>query len=207
MSYASEAKKPNKILVGNRIPKTFFITSGKGESNLTIHAGSYHLALKDAEIERCNIKTYSSILPKIAVQIEKTSEIINNLTHGAELNTIMACANAEKGQRATAGIIFAWLYDINTGEKYGGLVCEYNGSLNEQECREMLKQNLQELYSNGYSEKFELKDEKIIINSFIPEKKYGTILVALCFINYELPVESKNPLMEKELTAEISLLT
>ena len=54
-----------EILIGNRIPKDFFITKGKGESDITVHAGSYHLALKDANIEMCNIMTYSSILPKI----------------------------------------------------------------------------------------------------------------------------------------------
>ena len=34
----------------NRIPKTAFITKGSGSSNLTIHAGSYHKALFDADI-------------------------------------------------------------------------------------------------------------------------------------------------------------
>ena len=53
------------LLIGNRIPQTFFTTSGVGESDITVHAGSYHLALKEAGIERCNIITYSSILPGI----------------------------------------------------------------------------------------------------------------------------------------------
>lgn len=206
MIYGRQNKKPTTLLVGNRIPKRFFITQGKGESNLAIHAGSYHLALHDAGIERFNIKTYSSILPKIADETEKTPEILSSLVHGAELNTIMACATAPQGKRATAGIIFGWLYDRQTGEKYGGLVCEYNGELTEEEAEELLRKNLQELYTNGYSEQYELKDERIMTQSFVPEKKYGTILVALCFLDYEMPILSGIPEMEKEITAQVSLL-
>ena len=51
------------MIVGQRVPRNFFVTTGKGESDITIHAGSYHMALKDADIEMCNIMQYSSILP------------------------------------------------------------------------------------------------------------------------------------------------
>ena len=118
-----DPKRYHNLLIGCRIPKDFFITGGTGESNITIHAGSYHLALKKAGIEMCNIMTYSSILPSIANKIKKP----NKLVHGSVMETIMAVSNAEKGKRATVGIIFGWLFDKKTGEKYGGLVCEYNG--------------------------------------------------------------------------------
>ena len=36
--------------VGNLIPHTFFVTKGSGESDLELHAGSYHMALYDAGI-------------------------------------------------------------------------------------------------------------------------------------------------------------
>lgn len=36
---------PRNLLVGNRIPYEFFICSGSGESDITVHAGSFHLAL------------------------------------------------------------------------------------------------------------------------------------------------------------------
>ena len=45
----------NGVLIGCRIPKDYFITKGHGESDITIHAGSYHLALRDAGIEMCNL--------------------------------------------------------------------------------------------------------------------------------------------------------
>ena len=172
------------ILIGNRIPKDYFITKGKGESDITIHAGSYHLALHSAGIEMCNIMCYSSILPRIANLIERPAK----LTHGCVMETIVAASNAETGKRATAGIVYGWLYDRETGQKYGGLVCEYNGDFSEQEAEGSLHASLQELYTNGYSEKFELRDITLNMESIVPTKKYGTALVALCFVSYEYPV-------------------
>jgi len=171
------------LLVGNRIPKDFFISSGIGESDVTIHAGSYHLALKDAGIERCNIITYSSILPSAANEIEKP----NNLVHGSVLETIMACSNAKKRQMATAGLIFGWLYDRVTGKKYGGIVCEYSENGTEEEAVKSLKARLNELYANGFSENYELRDVRWITRSIVPNKNFGTAIVALCFANYLYP--------------------
>ena len=179
-------KSSNNILIGCRIPKDFFITKGVGESEITTHAGSYHLALKEAGIEMCNIMTYSSILPKIANETRKPKVMV----HGAVMETIMAVSNCKKGERATAGIIFGWLYDKKTNEKYGGLVCEYNGDLTKNEAGKQLNESLKELYSNGFSEKYELKDKKLILKSFIPKKKFGTALVSLCFTNYLVPIKS-----------------
>ncbi|MDD5417623.1 MAG: pyruvoyl-dependent arginine decarboxylase [Candidatus Nanoarchaeia archaeon] len=186
-------KNPQSVILlqkyvscANRIPKDFFITKGSGESDITIHAGSYHLALKDAGIEKCNIITYSSILPAVANEIEKPEVI----THGEVMESIMAVANSNSGERATAGIILGWLYNKNTGEKYGGLVCEHNGNYTEEEIKEKLKLSINELYTNGYCERYELKDIKIIKESFIPKKKYGTAIVSLCFTNHLYPIIS-----------------
>ncbi len=174
----------NNVLYGNRVPRDFFITKGKGESDITIHAGSYHLALKNADnIHQCNIITYSSILPGIAKEVSIPGEFV----HGSVMETIMAVANKKKGEICTAGIIFGWLYSKKNNKKYGGLVCEYNGSLSKGEAEDQLKQSLNELYTNGYSEKYFLQDIKITLESFVSKKKYGTALVAICFINYIYP--------------------
>ena len=173
------------LTVGNRIPKDYFVTKGKGESDITIHAGSYHLALKEAGIEMCNIITYSSILPGIAQEVEKST---NHLLHGSVMESIMAVADARKGENATAGIIYGWLYDKKSQEKYGGLVCEYNGHKTEAEATSQLRDSLQELYVNGFSDDYDLKDIRCITEHFIPKKEYGTALVSLCFVNYLYPV-------------------
>jgi len=183
-----KTRSKGTVIIGNKIPKEFFITIGTGESDITVHAGSYHLALNAAGIERCNIMYYSSILPAIATEIPKDEETIKSLVHGSVMDTIMACANAARGERATAGIIFAWLYHKSTGKKHGGLVCEYNGHDDEETVKKSLRASLQELYTNGYSDRFELKDEKLTTISFVPKKKHGTALVALCFLNYEVPI-------------------
>lgn len=171
------------IHIGNRIPKDYFITTGVGQSDITVHAGSYHLALRDAGIEMCNIMTYSSILPGIAREIPRQSSMV----HGSVMETIIANATSNKGCRATAGIIYGWLFNKLSGKKYGGLVCEYNGDLPEQDARKQLELSLQELYHNGYSDEFHLQDINLISKSFVPEMKYGTALVAICFMNFLIP--------------------
>ncbi len=183
-SRVSPALVSEGILLGNRIPKDFFVTEGTGQSDITVHAGSYHLALRDAGIEMCNIMTYSSILPAAANETARPKR----LAHGSVMETIMAVANANAGTRATAGIIWSWLFDKSTGERHGGLVCEYNGSLPEAEAASQLEDSLQELHTNGYSEGFELQGTRLHLRSFVPEKRFGTVLVSLCFLNYIWPV-------------------
>jgi arginine decarboxylase len=100
----------NGLVVGNRIPRDYFIAKGSGQSDIAIHAGSFHLALLDAGISICNIMTYSSILPSIAREVERPK-----LRHGSVMETIMAVAHATSEQFAVAGIIYGWLYDKQTG--------------------------------------------------------------------------------------------
>jgi len=176
------------VVVGCRIPKNYFVTKGKGESDIAIHAGSYHLALKDAGIEMCNIMTYSSILPNEATEVTKPT----NIKHGQVLESIMSVAHAEKGQRATAGIITGWLFNRKTGKKYGGLVCENSGNYTEEELKEKLLASMKELYTNGFDQDYELKCIDIITETFVPKKKHGTALVSICFTNYIIPVLSEN---------------
>jgi arginine decarboxylase len=174
----------HSTIIGCRIPNNYFVTQGKGESDVTIHAGSYHLALKDAGIEMCNIMTYSSILPGQATEISKPTEI----KHGQVLESIMAVAHAKKGQRATAGIITGWLFDKKTGEKYGGLVCENSGNFSVEEIEKKLLASMNELYVNGFDEKYELKDVNLMTETFVPKKKFGTALVSICFTDYIVPI-------------------
>ncbi len=174
----------NNIIIGNRVPYEFFITKGAGHSDIAVHAGSYHLALKDAGIESFNIITYSSILPKQATEISNPS----NLVHGSVMETIMAVGHFDKGVTGTAGIIFGWLFDKETDERYGGLVCEYAGSISEEEMGTQLNASLQELYTNGFSDQYNLKDIRLITNTFKPTKTFGTVLDALCFVSYLYPI-------------------
>ncbi|HQU73371.1 MAG TPA: pyruvoyl-dependent arginine decarboxylase [Calditrichia bacterium] len=174
----------NQILIGNRIPKDYFVTRGRGESDIAIHAGSYHLALKDAGIEMANIMTYSSIMPAIATEVPYPPHI----THGAVLESIMAVGTCQKGERVSSGIIWGWLTDRITGEKYGGLVCEECGDYSQAELSTQLRASLDELYTNGFDDRFELGNIRVETETMVPEKKYGTAIVAICFTNYMVPV-------------------
>jgi arginine decarboxylase len=172
------------FIVGNRIPKDYFVSTGIGQSDIAIHAGSYHLALKDAGIEMANIMTYSSILPGIAREIPKPDSI----THGEVMESIMAVSNGRKGERVSAGIAYTWLTDKNSGQRYGGLVCEHNGNYSEEELERLLRSSINELYINGFEEKYLIGDLNIIKRSFVPLKTFGTALVALCFTSYFYPI-------------------
>jgi arginine decarboxylase len=100
----------------------------------------------------------------------------------------MAVANARKDENATAGIIYGWLCHRKTGNKYGGLVCEYNGNKSVKEAKIQLNESLNELYENGYSRDYSLEKTRYIVENIIPKKKYGTSLVELCFVNYIYPI-------------------
>lgn len=172
------------VVLGCRVPKDYFETSGKGESDIAIHAGSYHLALKDAGIERCNIMTYSSILPCIANLIEQPPHI----AHGSVVESIMSVCSVERNRRGTAGIIYGWLYHRASGKRYGGLVCENYGDYSADELEDILQKSINELYINGFEEEYELRNIKYLHQTITPVKKYGTALVALCFTTYFQPV-------------------
>ncbi|MBI5398932.1 pyruvoyl-dependent arginine decarboxylase [Candidatus Woesearchaeota archaeon] len=175
------------MLIGNRIPKDFFVTSGVGQSDITIHAGSYHLALLDARIEHCNIMTYSSILPKIARKLDNFDP--KKILHGSVLETITAVKSVEGvGNRATAAIMWGWLIDRKTDERCGGLVCEYSETGSEEEAKQSLAASLDELYTHGYQDRFHLTKTEFHSRSIIAQKRYATALVTLGFINYLLPI-------------------
>jgi arginine decarboxylase len=172
------------LVLGCRIPKDYFDTKGKGESDIAVHAGSYHLALKDANIEKYNIMTYSSILPGIATLVPQPADMV----HGCVVESIMSVCTVGKGEKGTAGIIYGWLYNRTTNEKYGGLVCENYGDYSPDDLNTLLRARRHELYTNGFEEDYRLEDVKYLYETITPQKKYGTALVSLCFISYYHPV-------------------
>ncbi len=183
-------EQTRQLVVGTRIPRDFFITQGHGESDITIHAGSYHLALKAAGVECYNHMTYSSILPGIAQEVPKP----NNYIHGSVLEAITAVVHAkrDKGEtRATAGMIYGWLVDRKTEQKYGGLVCEYNGHDTPEDAEKSLRASLNELYVNGFEDHFVLARPRLMLESFEPTKRFGTAMVMMGFVNYVVPVLEK----------------
>jgi len=171
------------MLIGMRIPRHFFIAMGTGESDLADHAGSFHIALQDAGIEMCNIMQYSSILPAIAEQVSKPE-----LVHGSVMEVIMSQQTVENagGLEVHAGIGYGWLYHRETGLKYGGIVCE-RGQVGgtDEGLSVLLQDSLVEIYQ-GFVDQYELRDVKLLVKGFRPSARYGTALVSLCFVDYEV---------------------
>ena len=168
------------IVVGCRVPRSFFVATGTGQSDYDIHAGSYHLALRAAGVENYNHMKYSSILPGIAREVAQPKKY----THGAVLETIAAQCDSTAGEIATAGIIYSWLLDPKTDLRYGGLVCERAAHLPEEEVKALLETSLQEIYEDGYTQRYVLGEPHFITSSFTPEKKHGTALALIGFVDY-----------------------
>lgn len=93
--------KKSFFKAGNKIPYEFFITSGIGESDITIHAGSFDETLRDAGIHNANISFLFFYFARDAKRIKKPKE----LPSGCVLEMIMAVAYGKKGERVTAGLI------------------------------------------------------------------------------------------------------
>jgi Uncharacterized conserved protein len=167
---------------GNRIPKNYFVTSGKGESDVTVHAGSFDMALMEAGIHNLNIITYSSIMPPSAKEVEK-----RELPFGAVAETIMGVESGKEGEQVTAGLIFGWVY--KDGKKLGGLVAECHGNMSRGEAEVTLKDSLNGMFTSRFGNTGEvLKDTRLKIESFVPKKRFGTALVAIVFTTYEHPL-------------------
>jgi len=171
--------------IGNRIPLEYFVTSGTGESDITIHAGSFDMALKKAGIYDYNLIKYTSIMPKIAKRVDQPK----NYEPGSVLEVIMAESSGEPGETVTAGLIVGWVFNKKTGENVGGLVAEYNGSGHKEFTESKLHKMVEHMFESRYnSEEFELREKDVYVESFVPKKKHGTAVVAICFVSYEYPV-------------------
>lgn len=162
----------------NRIPNQYFITSGVGESNYEIHAGSYHMALYDAGIHNYNIISYSSVMPPTAYEINKTDILI---PFGSELYTIMSCIHGEKNEYITCGLAFGELYNDNI--KIGNIVCEVNNKDENIDIKKQLSNSINDLYDRTYMQ-YQLKNITYITRKFRPKLKYGTALISICFYDY-----------------------
>lgn len=193
------------MVFGNRIPKDYFVTAGHGDTDIgpgddPWETGSYDLALMEAGIENFNVMTYSSVLPPQAreIPIEEARKFFN---HGAVVETIMASVNGVKGNVLCSGVGRIYVRRKSDGVVIGGFAAEYEKVHKtdikvkdaEKMAEEMLHISLMGEVNRRYkADEFEAFGETRKINVFKVEKKYGTSLVALCWISYIFP-EMKQP--------------
>jgi pyruvoyl-dependent arginine decarboxylase (PvlArgDC) len=176
------------LLTENRIPTKYFVTKGKGQSDLATHPGSYDAAVKDAKMENWNGVGYTSLLPSDAQQVP----IPENYHHGSELMMIMARCDCSKGQKANAALGRTWVYNEN-GEPVGGLIAEYSKigeTIDERTANDFLNRSLKEMFDRRkYPSDYKLGEREMIgFESIKPTKQYGTALVAIGFVEYKTKI-------------------
>ncbi|MFH1079930.1 MAG: pyruvoyl-dependent arginine decarboxylase [Pseudomonadota bacterium] len=182
---------------GPRIPTTYFVTTGTGESDQGIppdpyETFSYDIALLNAGIENFNVVYYTSVLPPESDEVPFET-VKRYFHHGAVLETIMAKAGGNKGDTVAAGVGRVWAVDAG-GKAIGGFAAEYERIYSQQKVdTETAKQDAMkqltaslkhELSIRGLRQKGEMKFN---ITSLYIQKNYGMALAALGFVNFIYP--------------------
>ena len=197
----------NFAYVGNRVPSKYFITHGAGESDagskfLPAETGSYDAALNDAGIENANIVKYTSVIPTEAKEIS-LKDGLKTIAWGEVLESIMSQTNGTKGQNISAGVMLTQVSDHN-GNYLGGFACEYSGQGKEEDAKaSLLKSVVGMIERRGYgtftNPKFgedNVTDKNYVIHpghtwvwsDMKVTKRSGTVLAAVCFTEYKVPV-------------------
>jgi arginine decarboxylase len=187
------------LVLGNRIPYEYFVTMGHNDTDLgpgddPWETGSYDLALMDASIENFNVLKYTSVLPPESREIN-LSEAREYFHHGAAIETIMSDLNGEKGDTLCTGVGRIWV-TTQEGALIGGFAAEYkekyNTTVNEEKARADAKDALHtslmgEVNRRYNASEYQFSEPTYAIDYLQVQKKYGTSLVALCWVNYIFP--------------------
>ena len=193
-------------MIGNRIPIEYFITKGKGQSDygsegFPYEGGSYDAALTDAGISQVNIMTYTSLIPPDAIEVSQ-KEGKSRLSFGSVMESILSIMNGQKGQQVIAALLITKIYDKKLN-LLGSFVIEYGGFHNDVgKAQSLLFHQLVNMIKNrrlGCLKMENLKMNHLIQTDagyfvepfkFIREhqkinKKYGTVIVAICFTMFD----------------------
>jgi len=179
-------------ILGNRVPKDYFVTTGYGETNAGSgidpwETGAYDLALLMAQIENFNVVEYTSVLPPEARE-RPIDEVKHLFHHGAVLETIMASINGYQYDHLCAGVGRIQVREKSDGVHIGRFAAEYEGHAPKENAEEVLHNSLIGIFDRRYSpDEYETFDEKFDIIEFDVQKKYGTALAAIAFVTYIYP--------------------
>ena len=196
-----------ELILGNRVPYEYFITSGAGSSNvgsegLPYETGSYDEALTKAGIENANIIEYTSVIPTDSKQISKEKGL-KRIQWGEVLECIKAQANGEKGKYISSAVMTTNVYDPK-GRFLGGFACEYSGSGSKKEAEKSLESSIDgiierrnlgktkggaKMYKDNITDKgYKYHPGKIFVYEGLDVKDdHGTVLTAICFVSYKFP--------------------
>jgi arginine decarboxylase len=186
--------------IGSRIPQDYVVAMGAGQSNKgpgidPWETCAYDLALLKAGIENCNVVKYTSVLPPEARMITMEEAQKRGLfRHGMVLECIMAQVNGDEGQHICAGVGTMQVYwkENFEGEEVhiGGFAAEYEGYGSPQKAKRCLLESLNGIFERRYHGKeghYRMDDFELHIKDLIVDDKFGTALVALCFLTFKIP--------------------
>jgi pyruvoyl-dependent arginine decarboxylase len=196
------------IILGNRVPYEYFITSGVGESDagsvgLPYETGSYDEALTKAGIENANVIEYTSVIPTHACEITKEAGL-KRLQWGEVLECIKAQANGPKGSFISSAVMTTTVKDPS-GKYLGGFACEYSGKGTRPQAEKSLEDSITgiierrnygtikggaKLYQENITDKgYSIYPGKIFVYEGLKvNKHHGTVLTSICFVSYKFPV-------------------
>lgn len=202
------------MIINNRIPYEYFITRGKGQSNigspgLPYETGSYDGALKEAGIHNTNVLVYTSIIPKEAKEISR-KEGISRIRFGEVMECIKAEANGKTGKTLSVAIIVSSVKD-SKGHYLGSLASEYVNTFNTKKSENELVSNIEksllgsisemvkhrgygnfiekpQMYKDNYTDLGYVihPGKDFIYDNLTVTEKYGSVLVAICFVSYKI---------------------
>jgi pyruvoyl-dependent arginine decarboxylase len=202
------------LILGNRVPYEYFITKGKGESNvgsegLPYETGSYDAALFEAGIQNTNVIEYTSVMPIESKQISK-EEGLKRLQWGEVLECIKAQSNGKKGSKISAAVMTTSVFDPK-GKYLGGFAVEYAGSGTKKDAETSLAEsvtgiierrgygkvkgggNLQLYVDNVTDNGHKIHPGKIFeYENLDVVKKHGSVFAAICFVSYKIPTLKLN---------------
>lgn len=199
------------IILGNRVPYEYFITTGKGESSagsegLPYETGSYDAALNDAGIENTNVIEYTSVMPTEAKEISR-EEGLKRIQWGEVLECIKAQSNGKKGSKISAAVMTTTITDPK-GKYLGGFACEYSGSGSRKDAETSLsesisgmikrrgygniKGNIQMYKDNKTDAGFIIHPGKVFVYDHLEVvQEHGSVFTAICFVSYKFPTLTK----------------
>lgn len=183
---------------GCRIPKTYFVTSGVGQSDAQTgedhyETSAYDIALLDGGIENFNVMMYTSVLPADVEEISIVDAEQRGLfTHGAVLETIKAQMEGVQGEHLCAGV---GTCKVLVDDKYGlekkvigGFAAEYEGNASPGKAKKILEEDLRGIVRRRYGSAAVISDMTFHVRDMVVDEEYGLVFVALCFVEYEHPI-------------------
>jgi arginine decarboxylase len=154
----------------------YFVTSGKGQSNLLSsnnETTSYDSAIVNAGLPNINIVTVSSMIPPNSIEIKGF-----NYRWGEIVFCIMARKDSTRGKFISCALMIAEVYQF--GKLLGSFVLEYSGSGSEETAKRDLLAQLKEMAERrGVVSRV----KRFIYNSLKVNKRFGTVLCLVCFKN------------------------